>query len=160
MLQSIRVDGWQQGWVLPAGAGGKLVIDFPLQHWYGALLAAGLVPAGVVVLAALVLLLVPRRPAAPPPPPPAVDHRRTAAALTGLLVLALGVACAVGAIIAWIGRRRSWPIALGGLAVLASGLLDARDAAAPGDGVADLLAAAGFGILLVSAVVGRPGEEE
>ena len=158
-LRSIRVEGWQQGWVLPAGAGGKLVIDFPLQRWYGAILVAGLVPAGVVVLAALVLLLLRRRPATTAPPAPDVEHPRAATVLTGLLVLALGVACAVGAIAAWIGRRRSWPIALGGLAVLASGLLDARHAAAPGDSVADLLAAAGFGILLVSAVVGRPGEE-
>jgi arabinofuranan 3-O-arabinosyltransferase len=159
-LRPLRVDGWQQGWILPAGSGGRLEIDFPLQHRYGMILVAGLVPAGCIVLTALVLLLRRRRPEDVSEPAAAAGRPPAALGLIGVLVLALGGACLLGGLAAWFGRRRAWPAVLAGLAVLGSGLLDARDPASPGNGVADLLAAVGFGILLVATVVGGQGEDQ
>ena len=157
-LAAVRVDGWQQGWVVPAGPAGRLVIDFPPQRWYGPIVAAGLVPAGLVVLASLLLLLGRRRTRRNAVPEPAPASPRAAAAGAVVLLLALGFVSAGGAALGWLGRRRTWPVVLGGLAVLASGLLDARDPAFPSDGVADVLAAGGFGLLLAMALSG-PGDQ-
>jgi arabinofuranan 3-O-arabinosyltransferase len=33
-LTPIVVDGWQQGWILPAGTEGTVTLDFPTDHWY------------------------------------------------------------------------------------------------------------------------------
>jgi arabinofuranan 3-O-arabinosyltransferase len=157
-LDPIRVDGWQQGWIVPAGAGGRLVIDFPAQRWYGVVLAAGLVPAALVVLAALLLLGLRRRGKQMFAPRSGPGRPRTTLALSVLLFAALGVASAAGAVVARLSGRRSWPVLAGGLAVLVSGLLDARDPAFPADGIADLLAAAGFGLLFATAI-SDPGDE-
>lgn len=156
-LAPVRVDGWQQGWMLPAGAGGRLVIDYPPQQWYGALVIVGLVPAGLTVVLALLLILF-RRPRgmrnghAPTPGPPLPT---ASAVLAAVLMPALGGASAVGAALGWAGRRTSLPVVAGGLFVLISGLLDAVAAGAPDDGFADLLAACGFGLLLASALADR-----
>ncbi len=155
VLTPVRVDGWQQGWVLPAGPGGRLVIDFPPQRWYGPLIIAGLVPAGLVVVAALLLLVGRRRTGRNAAPVPGATSPRAAVAVAVALFAALGLASAAGALAAWLARRRrTWPVAVGGLAVLVSGVLDARDPAHPADGVADLLAAGGFGLLLAMALLG------
>jgi arabinofuranan 3-O-arabinosyltransferase len=156
-LRPVRVDGWQQAWIVPAGSGGRLVIDYPPQRWYGALVGASMVPAALLLLGALLLLVGRRRagrrqvPALGPPRP------RAAAALTAVLLVGLGGAAAVGTVLALVGRRRAWPALLGGLGLLAAGLLDVRDPALPTDGVADVLAAVGFGLILGTAV--RGGEE-
>lgn len=157
-LRSIRVDGWQQGWLVPAGAGGKLVIDFPPQRWYGPVLVTALVPAGLVVLAVPFLLLRRRRHVLVVVRRPGPGSPRLAAALAVVLFAGLGVVSAAAALLARLGRHRHWPITIGGLAVLASGLLDARDPAFPTNGFADLLAAAGFGLLFATAI-SDPGEE-
>ena len=52
-LESIRLDGWKQGWVVPAGEGGTVQLSFTPQRPFLAGLAAGLLGALVVVLAAL-----------------------------------------------------------------------------------------------------------
>jgi arabinofuranan 3-O-arabinosyltransferase len=161
-LQPVRVDGWQQAWQVPSGSGGRLEISYPPDARYRGLVIAGLVPAAFTVVAA-VLLLLRRRPADPEPGMGRLvgwrrRPRRVAVGVAVVLLLALGGACAVGAALAWVGRRRAWPVALGGLAVLASGLLDATSAATPSDGLADLLAAAGFGLLFLAAVMGPAPE--
>jgi arabinofuranan 3-O-arabinosyltransferase len=153
-LASVRVNGWQQGWVIPAGPGGQLVIDFPPQRWYRTMIIGGLVPAGLVVLSALLLLIGRRRIRRHAAPEPQSARPGVTAAAAAFLLLALGGLAAIGAAVAWVGRRRDWPLLLGGLAVLASGLLDARDTAVPVDGIADLLAAGGFGLLFVMAIAG------
>ena len=33
-LTPIVVNGWQQGWILPAGTEGTVTLDFPTDHWY------------------------------------------------------------------------------------------------------------------------------
>ena len=53
-LVPIVVDGWAQGWRLPAGAGGTVRITFTPQAAYLRWLIGGLVIAGLVLLAAIV----------------------------------------------------------------------------------------------------------
>jgi arabinofuranan 3-O-arabinosyltransferase len=70
-LRPIVVDGWQQGWIVPAGSSGTVKIVFAPDRVYRAGLAAGAVLAGVVVLAAL-----PIGRAAPTPVGPRRPRRR------------------------------------------------------------------------------------
>jgi arabinofuranan 3-O-arabinosyltransferase len=124
-LEAQTVDGWQQGYVLPAGRAGEVRLDFGPGTTYRAALLVG--AAGVVLLA--VLLLVPARRPGPPP-----TGRRTAGAgvavslIAGTAVIggvvglaALGLAVAV----AWAaGTYR--PLVLGLLtstAMLAAGVV-------------------------------------
>jgi arabinofuranan 3-O-arabinosyltransferase len=51
-LQPVRVDGWRQAWIVPAGTGGLVQLSFPPGHVYTSLLVAGVV--GLVVLLELV----------------------------------------------------------------------------------------------------------
>ncbi|MBW8801259.1 MAG: DUF3367 domain-containing protein [Streptomyces sp.] len=51
-LNSARVDGWQQAWVVPAGAGGQVRLDFsPGRTFHFALVVGGLLVLLLVVLA-------------------------------------------------------------------------------------------------------------
>jgi arabinofuranan 3-O-arabinosyltransferase len=92
-LAPIVVDGWQQGWIVPAGAGGEVVLAFTPDRPYRVAMIVGAV-------AFLVLLVVaaarPRRPGAHAYIPSPRDSR---------------------------GRRRDWPLpaAIGGLAILLVG---------------------------------------
>ena len=53
VLRPIVVDGWQQGWIVPAGLAGPVTIEFAPDRAYRVGLAGGAVLAGVVVLTAL-----------------------------------------------------------------------------------------------------------
>ncbi len=92
-LTPVRVDGWRQAWVLPAGAGGTVTLTYAPDRLFRGLLVLGLVAA----LALLVLALVPgtsswgEATARPTPDP----RRRTGAALT-VAALSLGVVGAGG----------------------------------------------------------------
>ena len=56
-LRPVRLDGWQQAWVVPAGAGGAVHLDFlPGRTFHLALLFGGL-----LVLVLLALALIPSR---------------------------------------------------------------------------------------------------
>lgn len=50
-LHPMVVNGWQQGWVVPAGVGGTIALSFAATGLYQAWLAAGLMLALTVVLA-------------------------------------------------------------------------------------------------------------
>ena len=50
-LHPMVVNGWQQGWVVPAGVGGTIALSFAATGLYQAWLAAGLMLALAVVLA-------------------------------------------------------------------------------------------------------------
>jgi len=73
-LRAVRLDGWRQAWVVPAGRGGVVHLSFPPGHLYHWLLVAG--GAGIAVLLGLALWPWRRRRA-----PPA----RSSDALTGRL---------------------------------------------------------------------------
>ncbi|WP_280339189.1 alpha-(1-_3)-arabinofuranosyltransferase [Nocardia neocaledoniensis] len=55
-LDPIVVDGWQQGWLLPADAKGEVTVSFPADRWYRLAIFGGL-----LLLIPLVLLAIPRR---------------------------------------------------------------------------------------------------
>ncbi|WP_198529297.1 alpha-(1-_3)-arabinofuranosyltransferase [Mycolicibacterium obuense] len=67
-LRAITVNGWQQGWLLPPGAGGAVTLEFTANTPYRAGLVGGL--ALLPLLAALALVPVRRRRAPGPPAQP------------------------------------------------------------------------------------------
>ncbi|MCW2784113.1 MAG: hypothetical protein JWP74_630 [Marmoricola sp.] len=157
------VDGWQQGFVIPAGAGGTVRIDFAPQTAYRA--ALGLGGAGVLVL--LVLLLIDlRRPQSPLAVRGVIAPRRRAGRLAvataGMLVLAAvsPVAAAAALVGVFLVRRTPVPVAAAVL-VLASGVAAAFAGGTAGGtpgAAADVLAALGCGLVaatLVAAFVRR-----
>lgn len=60
-LEPVVLEGWQQGFVVPAGASGEVVLTYAPQVTFGAALVGGLVLAGILQLLAVVLLLLRRR---------------------------------------------------------------------------------------------------
>jgi len=57
VLAPIVVDGWQQGWLIPAGASGQIVVDFVPDRLYRAGLAGG----ALLLLLVVVLAVLPAR---------------------------------------------------------------------------------------------------
>ncbi|MFE3546551.1 alpha-(1-_3)-arabinofuranosyltransferase family protein [Nocardia sp. NPDC059177] len=55
-LSPVVVDGWQQGWLLPAGTTGEVTVSFPADRWYRLAIFGGL-----LLLIPLALLAIPRR---------------------------------------------------------------------------------------------------
>ncbi|MGR8007341.1 alpha-(1-_3)-arabinofuranosyltransferase domain-containing protein [Streptomyces hypolithicus] len=89
-LPSLRLDGWQQAWLIPEGAGGKVTLEFEPARTYQAGLIAG--AAALLLLTALTLYRreeeAPTPPAAPSPAPPG--------RILGLIALTLIMAIAAG----------------------------------------------------------------
>ena len=104
-LVAQTVDGWQQGWVVPAGPGGQITLDFTPDRTYRWSLLIG-------ALAVLLLLglawraLV--RPDGRPEPVAAVPVRRTAVVLglAALCALAGGWVCLAGLVAGLLLTRR------------------------------------------------------
>ena len=80
-----RVDGWAQGWRVPAGDGGDLVIRYAPEKSYVILLFSGLAVALVILLLALVVMA--RTKLGPETQPELVQGRRRRGTLAALLVL-------------------------------------------------------------------------
>ncbi|WP_237755319.1 alpha-(1-_3)-arabinofuranosyltransferase [Nocardia nova] len=53
-LAPVVVDGWKQGWVVPADAHGAVTVEFPIDRWYRLAIFGGL-----LLLIPLVLLAIP-----------------------------------------------------------------------------------------------------
>ena len=93
-LRAVRIDGWRQAWLVPAGTTGTVHLTYAPDHVYRAALLSGvgllplllvvalwparLTPFGSRVLPSRVRAPVPRRRGAPAhgPPPPASGRRR------------------------------------------------------------------------------------
>ena len=105
-LPSVRVAGWKQGYLVPAGAAGTVRLTVPADRSFLALLGAG--AAGVVGCALVVLVPLVRRRRV------ATDLRALATGRPGLLDAAVAVA-AGGLLVGW------W-----GLGACAAGLLLGR----------------------------------
>ncbi|GAA4697246.1 alpha-(1-_3)-arabinofuranosyltransferase [Phytohabitans rumicis] len=99
-LTPTRVDGWQQAWTVPAGAGGLVRLRFEPDGAYRLGLAAG----GVAALAVVILALLPARPRPDRhrrPPGRRYEYVLSAALvvlavlLGGVLPVALVVACLI-----------------------------------------------------------------
>ncbi|MEU7578941.1 alpha-(1-_3)-arabinofuranosyltransferase [Streptomyces sp. NPDC041068] len=127
-LTSLRLDGWQQGWLVPKGEGGTVKLTYEPSQIY----EIGLILAGVGVLALVGLVLFRRREpnpdaAAPAPPAPGpvlgtVALTLVAAAVAGpfaLLVPAL-------ALLAW--RRHALLVPIAFLAMAGAGIAAATGA--------------------------------
>jgi arabinofuranan 3-O-arabinosyltransferase len=138
-LARARVDGWQQAWVLPAGAHGTVELRFVPDHTYRTGLALGGAAAAALLLAALLPLLRRRRGVKDVPLDAEVDDEVVAETARGWWVIALVVVAmffALGgpaAIVVLLGclmLRRLWPRALPVVAAL--GVLAAAAVAVTG----------------------------
>ncbi len=102
-LQPVRVDGWKQAYVLPAGVGGEVTLEFAPDAGYRAGLLAGL----LAVLAVVVLAVRPPR----QPQLPAVGSRalpRVTAALIAVgVTLTLGLPGLAVLLVAALALRRA-----------------------------------------------------
>lgn len=163
-LQAVRVDGWQQGWVLPASGAVTVELRYAPEQAYDVVLPLGLAASGSVLLGgigSLVLLALRRRRSAPADPAPwPVDGRPGRAAwviAAAATLLLLGPAAAVGLLIGGIlGQGRARPVVLGGAAALiaGSGVLDALSTAPFVSGTAELCAAVAVGGLAGAVLAG------
>ena len=122
-LRSVRIDGWQQGWVVPAGASGSVSLTFGPATPYRAGLVLG------AALAALLLVLALVQPRAPSPLNPVLETRRLrliSATAGVLLVAACGLTAlaglALGAVLATMVRRggRQLPALVAGVSAFAA----------------------------------------
>lgn len=167
-LTPVRVDGWQQGWLLPAGEQVTVELHYRPQASYGVILPVGLAASGSLLLAALGFALVGllrrvrgRAPAPPEPVPwPAAAPPGTilGAVAAGVGLLLLGPAATAGLVAGAIGSGRAARprIAVGGGVLIAlSGVLDSLGRPEALEGPADLAAALGVG-LLAGLVLGLP----
>jgi arabinofuranan 3-O-arabinosyltransferase len=158
-LRPVVVDGWQQGFVIPAGAGGRVEVSYPPGKTYRAALVIG----GLAVVAlAFLLLLDLLRPQAPASIGTPTWRRGVVLGLSsaGLVAfVALGGAVLALALLAGLVARRRWlpaPVvaATGGLLVLVSGIAavySPRIGSGSPDGLANLVAAVAVGLLAAAA---------
>ncbi|MCF6524768.1 alpha-(1-_3)-arabinofuranosyltransferase family protein [Streptomyces sp. JJ36] len=140
-LTPLRLDGWQQGFLVPEGASGVITLEYEPANWYRASLYAG--GAGIVVLLALAFLR-PRagRPlgAGEPADGSAVPRPGWVlgvVVLTAVLVLIAGPYALVVPVLALVARFRPGalvPLAL--LAMAGAGVAAAVGAATGGPGIA------------------------
>jgi arabinofuranan 3-O-arabinosyltransferase len=186
-LRSIVLDGWQQGFAVPAGPGGIVQLTFAPQALYLAGLLAGL--AGVVVLLVLASGVIRRRkpqgdePAEPQPAPAPASgpahaahsarsgwrggrgHTAFVAVQIGLVTLAIAICGGVVAVLVPVvaAVKWRWPRLLApaaGLAVAAAGAISAYD---PGMGAATRVGSFSPSAQLLAlcavaaAIVARPG---
>ena len=134
VLKSTRIDGWQQGYRVPAGEGGVVRLDYLPDAPYRAALVAGGVAALLLVSAAFVFYRRERRTGADAPPLPVGTSKLWSPGRIGWVVL-LGLAYVTGGVAVVSGtfgglllRRRPdarWltaVILVGGASLLASTL--------------------------------------
>ncbi|MEU4158932.1 alpha-(1-_3)-arabinofuranosyltransferase family protein [Actinoplanes sp. NPDC026670] len=93
-LRPVRVDGWQQAFVVPAGEGGSVILRFTPDEPYRTGLAAG---AGCILLVVILALLPVRRRAVAAGPPPARGSGRAWWMFVPLMILAVVLGGPAGA---------------------------------------------------------------
>ncbi|MCX6401589.1 MAG: alpha-(1-_3)-arabinofuranosyltransferase family protein [Propionibacteriales bacterium] len=157
-LTPVRVDGWQQAWVLPAGGTTTVELRYTPERTYDIVLPIGLAASGLVLLGGLVsllLLLVRRRGPADAaelldwPATGAPRRVWSVAAIAAALVL-LGPCAAIGVLAGSLRslRRFRSAILIGAAALIAtSGGLDALGGGRMVTGMAELCAALAVGTL-------------
>ncbi|MEL3944944.1 alpha-(1-_3)-arabinofuranosyltransferase [Streptomyces sp. LNU-CPARS28] len=127
-LRSVRLDGWQQGWLVPAGEGGTVKLTYEPSTAY----EAGLIGGGVGVLALVALVFVRRRDPNPDGPgvtPPGPGPVLGTVVLTLVAVVVAGwfaVLVPVLAVLAW--RKHTLLVPLAFLAMAGAGIAAATGA--------------------------------
>ncbi|MEU2787367.1 alpha-(1-_3)-arabinofuranosyltransferase family protein [Streptomyces sp. NPDC007100] len=129
-LSPVRLDGWQQGFLVPAGRGGLVKLSYAPATTYDLGLLGGALGIAVLVGSALVR----RTPHTPPQPqvPPAPSWVLGAAALTVVVALAAGPYAVIVPLLALVARFRPGllvPLAL--LAMVGAGITAALGAGEP-----------------------------
>jgi arabinofuranan 3-O-arabinosyltransferase len=118
-LKPQRVDGWKQGWLVPAGAAADVALRYAPSGTFRALLVAG---AALLVVALLAAVPLRRRRRADLPPLVAgrsgLLDAVVVVGVAGLLTGWLGVAMAIVALV--VARRTAGPAGLGGWGVLSA----------------------------------------
>jgi arabinofuranan 3-O-arabinosyltransferase len=128
-LTPVRLDGWQQGFVVPAGAGGTITLTFrPAATYHLALLASLLAAAILLALTAWSFLAAGQRGATMTGA--GGEQQRWGrgwigvVGVTALILVAGGVVALVVPVLAWLAGRVRLPVLAFG-AMVASGLLAA-----------------------------------
>ncbi|WP_408899208.1 alpha-(1-_3)-arabinofuranosyltransferase family protein [Nocardioides sp. R1-1] len=181
-LERITVDGWAQGWLLPADAAGEVELTFAPQRGYLVALVAGLGLLGAVLLAALGILLAgalrrlrgrpggapsPEAPAEPAPLDVPMSRRRLAVALVVAALVAGAVGGPVVAVAGALGVVLSrWPRVVQAIvaALLVGALLALTRALADGPALparpVDLVTGAAIALGLAAALAVRRSTPE
>jgi arabinofuranan 3-O-arabinosyltransferase len=129
-LTPLRLDGWQQGFLVPQGAGGTVKLSYEPARTYEAGLFGG--AAGVLALAGIALF---RRRAAsadvtPPAPPPGLLLGTVALTLVGAVIAGpLALLVPALALVAW--RRHALLVPIAFLAMAGAGVAAAVGAGEP-----------------------------
>lgn len=130
-LTSLRLDGWQQGWLVPQGEGGTVKLTYEPSQIY----EIGLILSGVAILALIALVLIRRRdpnPDTPAPPPPAPGPILGTVALTLIAAVVAGpfaLLVPALALLAWYRHALLVPIAF--VAMAGAGIAAATGAGEP-----------------------------
>ncbi|MFF6782624.1 alpha-(1-_3)-arabinofuranosyltransferase family protein [Streptomyces sp. NPDC012510] len=156
-LTPVRLDGWQQGWRVPGGAGGTVKLSYEPSTTY----EAGLIGAGVGLAALIGLALWRRREPSPDgpqptPPGPGLWLGTVALTLVGVVIAGfLALLVPLLALLAW--KRHTLLVPIAFLALAGAGVAAAFGAGEPvaaDEGafgpVAQLLALTGMFAALVS----------
>ncbi|MGW5258638.1 alpha-(1-_3)-arabinofuranosyltransferase domain-containing protein [Streptomyces sp. NPDC004012] len=139
-LTPVRLDGWQQGWRIPAGAGGTVKLSYAPSTTY----QAGLIGGGVGVAALASFTLWRRRSPNPdgpsaPVPGPGVWLGTVALTLAGIVIAGpFALLVPLLALVAW--RRHTLLVPIAFLALTGAGI-----AAATGAGAAPAAGRGAFG---------------
>ncbi|MFJ7899238.1 alpha-(1-_3)-arabinofuranosyltransferase family protein [Streptomyces sp. NPDC096198] len=166
-LTPVRLDGWQQGWRIPAGAGGTVTLSYGPTTAY----RAGLIGGGAAVAVLVFLALGRRRPASPEGPPvvpPDAGIWLGAVVPTVVGIVIAGPLALLVPLLALLARRRhTLLVPLAFLALAGAGIAAATGAGSPpGSGrgafgpVAQLFALVGLFAGLVGVRESAAPEEE
>jgi arabinofuranan 3-O-arabinosyltransferase len=161
LLTPVRVDGWRQGWLVPAGRAGQLELRYVPDRVHRGGLALG----AALILALVLAAALPGRRRTWAPPAPREVGARVAVGLAGLVVLALlaPLPAAVVLLGGWAAWRLGWierpavvvaGLALGAgavaLAIPLGGIAGVATSGGTFTGPAQLLAAAALGVAMAS----------
>jgi arabinofuranan 3-O-arabinosyltransferase len=165
-VATVRLDGWRQGFVVPAGKAGGLELVYGPDRAY----RAGLVVGLLALLAVPILLLVPGRGGAPPAPAARLS-RAPVAVLAVLTLTALagpaGALCGLGALAVqrwWRGPAARWAAAAAVVLLALVGALGAfaLDQGVPrwgtGSALSQVLVAVALAVVGVSLVDVEPAD--
>jgi arabinofuranan 3-O-arabinosyltransferase len=130
-LTPLRLDGWQQGWRIPAGAGGTVTLSYEPSTTY----EAGLIGGGVGVAALAGLVLWRRREANPDEPQPTTPDAglwlgTVALTLVGVVIAGpFALLVPALALLAW--KRHALLVPIAFLALTGAGIAAATGAGSP-----------------------------